>query len=346
MNESEVQVLVTGGTGFLGVHTILQLLQKGYKVKTTVRSLNKKNEVLKMLKHGGIARSDNLLFIEADLVEDKNWDKAVEGCKYVLHLASPVSLKVHKDENELIVPAVEGTKRILNAAKSAGVKRVVLTSSSSAIEQTINDPDITITEDCWTDLKDKKLSTYVKAKTMAEQSAWKFIKNEGQGMELTVINPGGMFGPELGTDLSSAPEILKNILNGEMKAFPKISFGIVDVRDVADLHIRAMTMPQANGQRFLAITENEIFFKDIALILKNRLGERAKKISSKEIPNWVIRFSAIFSKDAATIVNQLGILRNVSNDKAKRTLAWRPRSKEEAILATAESLFYFNHIKI
>jgi nucleoside-diphosphate-sugar epimerase len=335
-------VLVTGGTGFVGGHCILQLLQNGYKVKTTIRSLAKKDKVLAMLKNGGITSFGHLEFIEADLADDKNWANAVAGCTFVLHVASPIFLKLPKHEDEMIRPAVDGTIRVLRAARNAGVKRVVLTSSFGAVGYSHTDPDTLITEEGWTNPNDKTLSAYLKSKTLAEKAAWDFMASEGGELELAVINPMAIFGPSLGPDLSSGFELLKKLLDGSMKAAPKIDLGIVDVRDLADLHLRAMINPQAKGQRFLALSGGVMSLHQIALLFRNNLGERAKNVTKKELADWQIKFAALFSKQAKAMVPMLGRVRNASNQKAKTLLGWQPRSNEEAVLATAESLFRYN----
>jgi dihydroflavonol-4-reductase len=338
-------VLVTGGSGFVGVHCILQLLQKGYRVKTTIRSLNRKDEIMQMLKVGGINSFDNLEFIKADLTEDSNWDYAVKHCDYVLHVASPIFLKVPKHENEMILPAVEGTLRVLRASKNAGVKRVVLTSSFGAVGYSHTDAGKLITEEDWTNPNDKHLSAYLKSKTLAEKAAWDFIEKQGGDLELAVINPVAIFGPSLGPDMSSGFELLKRLLNGSMKAIPKIALGIVDVRDVADLHIRAMTNPRAKGQRFLAIAGEIMSLPGVAALLKNKMGDVAKNIPLKTLPNWIVRIAALFNPVAKNIVPQLGRNKNASNQKAKSILGWAPRTNEEAIIASAESMVRFGLIK-
>lgn len=346
MNSDNIKtVLVTGGSGFVGIHCILQLLQQGYVVKTTLRSMNRQDEVKNMLKVGGIISFENLSFIETNLSKDDNWDEAVKDCEYVLHVATPISLEIPKHENEVILPAVEGTIRVLKAAKKAGVKRVVLTSSFAAVGYSHNDPSTLITEECWTDPNDVNLSAYLKSKTLAEKAAWDFIANEGNGLELSVINPMGIFGPSLGPDISSGFELLKQMLNGSMKLVPKISFGIVDVRDVADLHLRAMTNPSANGQRFLAFSGDIISLPEIAYLLKTKLGNKADKVSTRILPNWGVRIIALFNDKAKNILPQLNKVKNSSNQKAKTILDWKPRSNEEALLASAESLFKFGAIK-
>jgi nucleoside-diphosphate-sugar epimerase len=338
-------VLVTGGTGFVGARCVLQLLEKGYNVKTSMRSLERKNEVIKMLKFGGITSFANLEFIEADLTKDANWDEALKDCEYVLHVASPIFLRVPKDENEMIVPAVDGTIRILKAARSAGVKRVVMTSNFGAVGYSHKDTTKIITEESWTDPNEKGLSAYNKSKVMAERAAWDFIHKEGGSLELSVINPMGIFGPSLGPELSSGFELLKRVLDGSMRAIPNITLGIVDVRDVADLHIRAMTNPAAKGQRFLALAGGILSLPEIAVLLKDELGDKAKNVSTRGLPDWMVHIAAVFSPTARNIVPQLGRYRNASNEKAKNILGWQPRSNQEAILATAESLFRFGLIE-
>jgi nucleoside-diphosphate-sugar epimerase len=333
----ETIVLVTGGTGFVGIHCIVQLLQNGYAVKTTLRSLNRKNEVLEMLKEAGIHSFDKITFYETDLTKDDNWDEAVKDCTYVLHVASPIFLRVPKHEDEMIVPAVEGTLRVLKAAKKAGVKRVVMTSSFGAVGYSHTDAGKPITEEDWTDPNDKSLSAYLKSKTLAERAAWDFVAREGG--ELSVINPVGIFGPSFSADMSSGFELLRRILNGSMKAIPRITFGIVDVRDVAGLHLMAMTNPAAKGQRFLAIAGKTMSLPEIAVLLKSRLGG---KVSTKVMPNWIVRVAALFSPVAKNIVPQLGRNKDASNHKAKSMLGWVPRTNEEAIIASAESILRFN----
>jgi nucleoside-diphosphate-sugar epimerase len=344
--KNQNMVLVTGGTGFVGIHCILQLLQKGYHVKTTLRSLNRKNEVLDMLKVGGIDSFDHIEFIQADLTSDTNWDKAVENCDYVLHVASPIHLRIPKDENEMIIPAVEGTLRVLKAARDAGVKRVVMTSNFGAVGYSHKDKSRLITEESWTDPNEKGLSAYNKSKVLAERAAWDFIQTAGGNLELSVINPMGIFGPSLGPGLSSGFELLKKVLDGSMKRIPNITLGIVDVRDVADLHIRAMTSSAAKGQRFLALAGGTLSLPEIAGLLKETIGDATKHVSTKRMPDWFVRIAALFSPVARNVVPQLGRYKNASNEKAKTLLEWRPRSNEAAILSTAESLLKFGAVKI
>ena len=343
--ENKETVLVTGGTGFVGVHCILQLLQKGYNVKTTLRSLKRKDEVIEMLKTGGITSFDNLAFIETDLTKDDNWDEAVKNCDYVLHVASPIFLSLPKDENEMIRPAVDGALRVLKAARNAGVKRVVMTSNFGAVGYSHKNPNDEITEKDWTDPNEKGLSSYNKSKVMAERAAWDFIKKEGGDLELSVINPVGIFGPSLGPDISSGFELLRNLLNGSMKAIPNLTMNIIDVRDVADLHIRAMINPEAKGQRFLALAGGKISMPEIALLIKKEMPEVAHSISTKRLPDWLVSLTGLFSPQAKNIASMLRANRNTSNAKAREVLGWKPLSNnEEAIMASIESMIKYKVI--
>lgn len=339
-------VLVTGGTGFVGTHIIFQLLQRGYNVKTTIRSLGSKSKVIDTLKFNGITTFDNLTFVEADLSKDDNWDLAMKGCNYVLSVASPVFFTIPKDENEVIRPAVEGIIRVLKAARNAGVKRVVMTSNFGAVGFSNKNSNIATTEEDWTNPNEKGLSAYEKSKLLAERAAWDFIKKEGGSLEFTTINPVAILGPSLSAHMSGSFGLIENLLNGSMKAIPNIPLNIVDVRDVADLHIRAMINPKANGQRFIASADGQISMPEIAALIKNKKPDIAKNISTKTVPNWVICLAALFNKQAKEAALLLRMSRNVSNTKAKKTLDWKPIStNEEIILASLDSMVKYELIK-
>lgn len=331
-------VLVTGGSGFIAAHCILQLLNAGYRVRTTVRSLKREPEVRAMLKTGGADPGPALSFNAADLMSDLGWPEAVAGCDFVLHVASPFPLKVPENEDELIIPAREGALRVLRASRDAGVKRVVLTSSFAAIGYGHPLTDKPFTEQDWTDPTGAGVSPYVKSKTLAERAAWDFIAREGGALELSVVNPVGVLGPVLGPDYSTSIQIVKRLMEGSVPGCPRISFGLVDVRDVADLHLRAMTNPAAKGERFLAVAGEFMTMLEIAQFLKARMGSAAKKVPTRELPNWMVRLASVFDPSLKQITPELGKLKRASNEKAKRVLAWSPRSNEEAILATAQSL--------
>lgn len=339
-------VLVTGGTGFVGAQIILQLLQKGYNVKTTLRSISSKNKVMDTLKSNGITSFDNLAFFEADLSKDDNWDEAMKGCDYVLSVASPVFFTMPKDENEVIRPAVDGIVRVLKAARNASVKRVVMTSNFGAVGFSNKNLNTVTTEADWTDSNEKGLSSYEKSKLLAERAAWDFIKQEGGHLEFATINPVAILGPSLSAHISGSFGILEHLLDGSMKAIPNIPLNIVDVRDVADLHIRAMTNPNANGQRFIASADGQISMPEIAALLKNRKPNVAKKVSTKTLPNGVIYLAALFNKQAKEGALLLRMSRNVSNTKAKSILGWKPiANNEEAILASINSMINFGIIQ-
>jgi len=332
-------VLVTGGSGFVGVHCIVQLLQAGYRVRTTLRSLKREGEVRKMVAFGGAEADDErLTFAIADLGADPGWDEAVAGCDYVLHVASPFPANMPKDENELIVPARDGALRVLRAARDAGVKRVVLTSSFAAIGYGVEPPGRPFTEEDWSNPDGPGISAYAKSKTLAERAAWDFMASEGGALELAVVNPVGIFGPTLGPDLSTSVEIIKRMLDGELPGVPKLSFGIVDVRDVADLHLRAMMHPDAKGQRFLAVAGEFVSMQRIAQWLHAEFGTAAAKVPSKTLPDWLLRVAALFRPELRQAIPELGKSKQASHAKATRVLGWQPRSNEEAILASARSV--------
>jgi dihydroflavonol-4-reductase len=331
-------VLVTGGSGFVGVHTILQLLAAGYWVRTTVRSAGRENDVRAMLRQGGAEPADALSFAVTDLEQDAGWPQAVAGCDHVLHVASPLPSHVPEDENELIVPAREGTLRVLRAAREAGVRRVVVTSSFGAIGYGHMPQRRPFDETNWTDLDGADVQPYVKSKTLAERAAWAFIEREGGALELSVVNPVAIFGPVLGPDTSSSIEIVKALMDGKMPLSPQFHFGLVDVRDVADLHLRAMTDPAAKGERFLAVAGETMSIHEIAGVLRRRLGRAAARVTRFEAPNWLVRLAARRSPQLRDALPQLGQIRRSSSEKARRVLGWTPRGNEEIIVATAESL--------
>jgi dihydroflavonol-4-reductase len=342
---TDEQVLVTGGSGFIGAHCILQLLDRGYRVRTTVRNLNREPEVRAMLKSAGADPGDRLTFTPADLMSDQGWPEAAAGCDYALHVASPFPLKVPKDENELIVPAREGALRLLRAARDAKVKRVVLTSSFAAIGYGHPPSEKPFTEKDWTDPTGADVSPYVKSKTLAERAAWDFIAREGGALELSVVNPVGVFGPVLGSDFSTSIEIVKRLMDGAVPGCPRLSFGVVDVRDVADLHLRAMTNPAAKGERFLAIAGDFMTMQQIAQTLKTRMGDAAKKVPIRVLPDFMLRLASIFDSSLKQIIPELGKFKNATNEKARRVLGWSPRSNEDSIVATAESLVHLHLLK-
>lgn len=331
-------VLVTGGSGFIGGHCILRLLADGHVVRTTVRKLEREPDVRAVLTRGGAEQDGRLSFVAAELEHDEGWAEAVEGCDYVLHVASPFPERVPKDEDELVVPAREGTLRVLRAARDAGVERVVLTSSFAAIGHGHPQRAEPFDETTWTNTQGEDVHPYVKSKTLAERAAWDFIEREGGALELASVNPVGVFGPVLGADFSASILVVQRLLDGAIPGCPRLTLGIVDVRDVADLHVRAMLHPDARGERFLAVAGDFVWVRDIARILKERLGEAARRVPTRQLPNWVVRLAAILDPVVKQILPDLGKEKNATHEKATRVLGWTPRSTEDALVATAESL--------
>jgi len=338
-------VLVTGGSGFIGSHCILQLLAAGHQVRTTVRNLARERDVRAMLKQGGADAGDRLSFYAANLESDAGWADAARGCEYVLHVASPIPPGVPKHEDELIVPARDGALRVLRAAREASVKRVVMTSSFAAIAYGHKPQNVPYNENDWTELDGRHVAAYPKSKTIAERAAWDFVAKEGGGLELSVVNPVAVFGPVMGPDYSPSILIIQRLMDGALPGCPRLYFGIVDVRDVADLHIRAMTNPAAKGERFLAVAGPTMSMRDIALVLKARFGDAAKRVPTREIPNWLVRIVAMRDPAAKSILPELGVIKSATNEKAKRMLGWAPHSNEDAIAASAESLLRLGLLK-
>ncbi len=339
------KVLVTGGSGFIGSHCILQLLAAGHEVRTTVRDLKREKDVRAMLKTGGADPGRKLSFVAANLESDGGWPEAVAGCEYVLHVASPFPGAVPKHEDELIIPARGGALRVLRASAEAGVKRVVLTSSFATIGYGQPERDTPFTESDWTDPNGDDVQPYVKSKTLAERAAWEFIAKERRALELAVVNPVGVFGPVLSADYATSILAVQRMMDGAIPGCPRLHFGVVDVRDVADLHIRAMTAPAANGERFLAVAGDFMALSAIAKVLKDRMGAAAKRVKTREVPNWLVRLAALRDSAVAQIVPELGKRKNATSEKARRLLGWSPRSAEEAIVATAESLVRLGLLK-
>ena len=338
-------VLVTGGSGFIGSQAILQLLAAGHQVRTTVRSLQRAGDVRAMLQQGGAEPGERLSFVVADLESDAGWPQAVAGCDYVLHIASPFPATLPRHEDELIVPAREGALRVLRAARDAGVKRVVLTSSFAAIGYGQKVQAAPFNETNWTEPAGEDVQPYAKSKTLAERAAWDFIANEGGTLELSVVNPVGVFGPVLGPDYSTSILLVQRLMDGAMPGCPQLCFGVVDVRDVADLHLRAMTDPAARGERFLAVAGDFLWIREIARALRQQLGASTHKVPARQLPNWLVRLAALRDPAVRQILPELGVRKNASGAKARRMLGWAPRPPQEAVVATAESLLRLGLLK-
>jgi nucleoside-diphosphate-sugar epimerase len=338
-------VLVTGGSGFIGSHAILALLAEGHVVRATVRNLKREGDVRAMLKQGGAEPGGRLTFFAADLEKDAGWAEAAAGCEYVLHVASPLPPHLPKHEDELIVPAREGALRVLRAARDAGVKRVVLTSSFAAVGYGHKPQSAPFNETDWTDINGGEMTAYTKSKTLAERAAWDFIAREGGGLELSAVNPVGVFGPVLGADYSASILLVQRLMDGALPGCPRLCFGVVDVRDVVDLHVRAMTHPAAQGERFLAVAGDFMWMADIARVLKERMGADARRVPTRQLPNWMVRLASLRDPAVKLIIPELGKVKNASNEKARRVLGWSPRSNEDALAATAESLVRLGLLK-
>jgi dihydroflavonol-4-reductase len=327
-------VLVSGGSGYLGGRCVVELLRRGYAVRTTVRDLAKEEEVRARVATE-LDPGDRLTVLAADLRSEEGWADAVAGCEYVLHVASPFPAAQPKDPDELIVPAREGTLRVLRAALDAGVRRVVVTSSVAAVRGSADSAAAPLAEADWSDPDDPKLSPYARSKTIAERAAWDLVRERGEEERLAVVNPGAILGPVLGGEHSTSLALVERLLNG-MPGTPRIGFSVVDVRDVAELHILAMTAAEAGGERYLATARFQ-WMADVAAVLRERLGPQAAKVPKRSIPDFLVRGMALFDPAARSVVGQLGHRVELSNAKA-RALGWEPRPVEETIVDCGRSL--------
>lgn len=329
-------VLVTGGSGFLGGWCVVELLRRGYRVRTTVRDLAREAEVRAAI-GSQVDPGDRLTVLAADLLGDDGWVDAVDGCDYVLHVASPFPPVQPKDPDELIVPAREGTLRVLGAALDAGVERVVVTSSVAAVTgsgKAVHGRPLD--ERDWSDPENLKMTPYARSKTIAEQAAWNFMRERGATEKLATVNPGAIIGPALSEDRSFSLQAIERLLGG-MPGVPRIGFSFVDVRDVADLEIRAMTAPEAGGERFVAV-DRFMWMGEIATVLRERLGGAAAKVPTRTVPNLLVRAMAIFDPSVRSITAQLGRRTELSSEKARTGLGWTPRPLEDTIVECAQSL--------
>lgn len=328
-------VLITGVSGYIGLHCGAALLRAGYHVRGTVRSISKEQEVRKSFGDAGISTSD-LTFVQVDLTEDKGWKAATKGCAYVLHVASPFAIKNPKSEDEMLKPAVDGTLRVLRAARSEGVKRVVLTSSALTMFGSMKAG--TFGPDDWTDPDAPKLNTYIKSKTLAEKAAWDFVadSDDGHKMELVTINPGGVMGPPLGRNITGQTmTFIDQMLRGKMPMVPRMAFPMVDVRDVAKLHLQAMIHPDVDGMRLIASSATPGSFLDAAKIMKDAGYEGP---STRQAPSFLLRIIALFDREAAGMVGMLDM--NISADisRTRELFDWTPTAFDKMILDSAEAV--------
>ena len=327
-------VLVTGGTGFIGLHCLQQLLDKGYKVRTTIRSESRKQEVMDAMKKHS-SNCENLEFFIADLLNDDGWKEAVEGSKYVLHVASPFFLGEPENEDVFIKPAVEGTLRVLKACADTDVQKVVLTSSFAAVGYGHSREKEVYTEEDWSSV-DGEISPYAKSKTLAEKAAWEFVESleESKKFELTVINPVAVTGPMLTNDIGSSNDFLLKLISGSMPACPKIHMGYIDVRDVAKAHIFSMTEEKTNGERII-VSESEMFFAEVGKTL-NEAG--FKKSPTKEMPNFLVKIMSLFVGELKTLLSALNRKGDIDKTKAKSFFNWDYISTEQSVTETARQL--------
>ncbi|GAA0580135.1 aldehyde reductase [Paractinoplanes ferrugineus] len=331
------EVLVTGGSGYLGSWCVLALLAAGHSVRTTVRDLAREPQVRAQLRNGGADPGDELRVLPADLRGDEGWLDAAAGCDAVLHVASPTLTGTPRDDDEMVRPAVDGTLRVLRAAHAAGVRRVVMTSAIGAIAYGHEPRDTPFTERDWTDV-DAGIQPYQKSKTLAERAAWDFVAGPGHGLELATVNPTAVLGPVLGPDYAPSLGAVARMLKGEMPALLPFATGYVDVRDVAALHLLAMTAPVAAGERFIATAGPSLWMRDLAAILHDRLGERAAKVPTREMPLRLARGLARVDPRMRSLRAILGRDLDATSAKAERLLGWQPRPIEDTVAETAESL--------
>jgi dihydroflavonol-4-reductase len=334
-------VLVTGGSGYLGGWCIVELLRRGYRVRTTVRNASREHAVHAAV-DSEVDSHHNLTVHQADLLSDQHWDHVVEGCDYVLHVASPLPVSQPKDPDELIVPAREGTVRVVGTALDAGVGRIVLTSSVAAIRG--GNEGRPLDESVWTDLSSPDLTPYVQSKTIAEQAAWALASESDARERIATVNPTVIIGPTLSDDTSASLEVIQRLLKG-MPAMPRLGFGFVDVRDVADLEIRAMTSPEAGGERFVANTR-WMWMADVAQVLRERLGARASKVPTRIAPDVLVRAMALFDGGLRSFKSSLGKTTEYRTTKAQDLLGWSPRPIEDTIDETAESLIDLGVVEV
>ncbi len=334
--ERKGTVLVTGGSGYIAGWIIVQLLEQGYRVRTTVRSHSREAAVRNAVA-GQIDPEDKFSFSVADLLKDDGWSDAVRGCNYVIHVASPMGQGEPKAD--LLRPAREGTIRLLKAAREAGVQRVVLTSSTVAAKRSLKHGEIAsaTNESTWTDPEEKGLSEYARSKTLAERAAWEFAGQTTGTLELTTILPGMVLGPVMTRTISGSVELISRMLTGKVPALPRVGFSVVDVRDLAALHLQAMRAPEAAGQRFLGVGDF-LWMADMAKLLRDNLGQQASKVPTRRLPDFVLRTAALFQYEARFMVSMLGQRTQFDVSKAASLLGWHPRPAPEVVLACASDL--------
>ncbi|MBW8847187.1 MAG: NAD-dependent epimerase/dehydratase family protein [Burkholderiales bacterium] len=331
------RILVTGGSGFIAGVLIRQLLAAGWQVNTTVRDLAREPALRRQLGADAGDAREQLRCFAADLLADAGWAEAAAGCSHVAHVASPLPAGVPREASELIVPARDGALRALKAARDAGVQRFVMTSSVAAISYGHGPGEHHFTEDDWTRLQTPGIPPYVQSKTIAERAARDWVAREGGGLEFCTVNPSVVLGPVASADYSASVVLVKSLLQGRMPALPNIGFGIVDVRDVAELHWRALNAPGMADERFIACG-GFLWLREIAAILRAELGEQAGRVPTLQMPDWAVRLLARFSPMVRAAASELGTARHQDASHAKDVLGWVPRPPREAIVQTARDL--------
>ena len=334
-------VLVTGGSGYIAGFIIRQLVTQGWIVRTTIRNLQREDEV-----RGWLAVDNSKLkFFAADLMSDDGWAEAVAGCSHVAHVASPLPSNAPKSDDELIVPAREGALRALRFAHAAGVKRLVMTSSVAAIAYGHGRARQQFSEADWTDVTSPDAYAYVKSKTIAERAARDWMAANGAGMEFVTVNPSLVLGPLLTGDFSTSLEAIKKMLEGSLPGIPNFGFSVVDVRDVADLHVKCLTAPDIADERFIAAGP-WLKMSDIAAILKVGLGDDARKVPTRRLPDFLVKLSALFDPVIRQVVGELGNVRDTPATHAKERLGWQTRDARETILDTARDMIRLGVVKV
>ncbi len=338
---TDKRVLVTGGSGYIAGFVIRQLVAEGWQVNTTVRSLTREAELRRVLAVDDAA----LRFFAADLTRDEGWAEAVAGCSHVAHVASPLPMGAVRHEDDLIVPARDGALRALKFAHAAGVKRLVMTSSVAAIAYGHGKTSARYTEADWTRVDGPQVTAYAKSKTIAERAARDWMAANGAGMEYVSVNPSAVLGPVMSADFSGSIEIITRLLSGSMPGLPDFGFGVVDVRDVADLHVRCLTAEGIDGERFIA-SGPFLMMRDVAATLRERLGREAHKVPTRGLPSFVLRLASVFDPTLRMVTGELGKQRITLSEHAGARLGWYPRPAADTIADTARCLIDMGIVKV
>ncbi|WP_326566081.1 NAD-dependent epimerase/dehydratase family protein [Amycolatopsis rhabdoformis] len=332
-----MRVLVTGGTGYVGGWCIAELLRRGYDVRTTVRSAAKEAAVRRAVA-GEVDPGDHLEVVVADLLDDTGWPEAVAGCTAVLHVASPLGGDGSRDPNALIAPARDGALRVLKAATAAGVSRVVLTSSLAAAAPPIGTRSTqTYDETLWTDTTDRRLNPYRRSKAVAERAAWDFIASTDGATTLATVLPGAILGPVLDGQPLGSVQLIGALLDGRFPGVPRLGYSITDVRDLADLHLRAMLAPEAAGERFVAVSEF-LWLRAAAEELRAKLGQDAAKVPTRSLPDFLLRALGLINAEVREVAPDLGRKNVYTSAKAQHLLDWQPRPAATTVVDCARSL--------